>query len=129
VKNVDDSTLGSSSGDKSLCDLNCLVKGIEDRTGVKYLEKELFLDTVKLSGIQAGGRQHGQPVVFGYSDEYVAVVQVVKVVSESAERVQDGLGVPSLLKLYPLGLDGARMQDVFNVDGKSHKINLRPMLA
>jgi hypothetical protein len=53
----------------------------------------------------------------------------VKVVGEGAERVEYGLGVPPLLELYSLGLDGARVQDVFDVDGKSYKINLVPMVA
>ena len=89
----------------------------------------LFLNTIYLARIQTRQWKYGLPVIFSDADEDVAAVQVMEVIGKSTERVQYSRWVPSLLELEPLGLDGARVQDIFDVDRKSHRIILEPSLA
>ena len=69
---------------------------------------------------EAGRRQHGVPVAFRDPDDDIASVQIVKVVRESADRLQDlrsrGPRIPRRLELHSLGLDRPAMQQAVEID-------------
>jgi len=83
--------------------------------------QNFFLDGVDLAWSKAGRRHDGVAAFLSDPDDQVAAAQIVEIIRESAESVNHGLWIPTLLELDAFGFDQRAGQQGRDVNRERHE--------
>ncbi len=83
--------------------------------GISELQ-QLLLHGVDSFSVHSLGRKLWAPIASFDTQYDVAAAEIVKIVGESADRVQHALRIPTCLVLYPLAFNCTLAKQMINVD-------------